>query len=51
MDEAGKHVARLVILHLDVFLDIIEEAHVTRLVALHDFRGELVDDDQMIVLV
>ena len=44
VDEAGKDVPRLVVLHFDVFFHVVEQAYVARFVALHDFRGELVDD-------
>ena len=47
VDEAGEDVAGLVVFFLDVFLHIIEQALVARFVALHDFGGQLVDDDEV----
>ena len=51
MNQSGKHIARLVVFLLDVILDIVEKTHITGLVALHNLRRKLVDDNQMIILV
>ena len=51
MDDAEEHLAGLLVLLLDVFLDGLAERLVTRLVALHNFAAVLADDDDMVVLV
>ena len=51
MHHAEKHVARLMVLLLDIFLHRLSEWRVAGLVALHDLATLLIDDDDVIVLV
>ena len=51
MHQPSEDVARFVVFLLDVILHIVEQAHVARLVALHNLRRELVHHDEVVVFV
>ena len=50
MDKSGEYIAWFVIFLFDVLLYIVKQAYITGFVALDNLRGELVYDNQMIVL-
>ena len=51
MHHPEEHIARFVVLRLDIFLHRLRERTVAGLVALHDLTTLFIDDDDMIIFV
>ena len=51
MYHAEKHVARFGIFFFDIGFHVVGQGAVARFVALHDFAGLFVDDDNVVIFV